>query len=32
MVQEDRYQVDCEALADKMIDQMIIDLIKWPPL
>ena len=32
LVQEDRYQVDCEALAEKMIDQMIIDLIKWPPL
>ena len=28
LVQEDRYQVDCEALAEKMIDQMIIDLIK----
>ena len=28
LVQEDRYQVDSEALADKMIDQTIIDLIK----
>ena len=28
LVQENRYQVDCEALAEKMIGQMIIDLIK----
>jgi flagellar biosynthesis anti-sigma factor FlgM len=28
LVQEDRYQVDWEDLADKMIEQMIIDLIK----
>jgi len=28
LVQEDRYQVDSEALAEKMIDQSIIDLIK----
>jgi flagellar biosynthesis anti-sigma factor FlgM len=28
LVQEDRYQVDSNALAEKMIDQTIIDLIK----
>ena len=28
LVQEDRYKVDSEALAEKMIDQSIIDLIK----
>jgi len=27
-VQEDRYQVDSEAVAGKMIDQTIIDLVK----
>ena len=28
LVQEGQYQVDCEDLADKMIEQMVIDLIK----
>ncbi len=28
LVQEGRYQVDSEAVADKMFDQSIIDLIK----
>ncbi len=28
LVQEDRYRVDSETLAEKMIDQSIIDLIK----
>ncbi len=28
LVQEDRYQVDSEAVAGKMIDQTIIDLVK----
>ena len=28
LVQEDRFQVDSNALAEKMIDQTIIDLIK----
>jgi negative regulator of flagellin synthesis FlgM len=27
-IQEDRYQVDSEAVAGKMIDQTIIDLVK----
>ena len=28
LVQEDRYHVDSETLAEKMVDQSIIDLIK----
>lgn len=28
LVQEDRYQVDSEAVAGKMIDQTIIDIVK----